>query len=116
MFSEYVDLEIHISALSESRYAVSASGPGGDASGALVLPTHDPTYQALAAQLASLDTDEEALAELGQLLFQALFQGVIRDIYPAVRARSAPTKGCAPTPQHCGQRSCGDYATLGVPA
>ena len=30
MFNEYVDFEIHISQLSESRYAVSVSGPGGE--------------------------------------------------------------------------------------
>ena len=81
MFNEYVDFEIQISPLSESRYAVSVSGPGGDASGALVLPTHDPTFQAHAERLARLDTDEETLAELGQMLFQAIFQGAIRDVY-----------------------------------
>jgi predicted ATPase len=47
----------------------------------LVLPTQDPTYHALAERLASLDTDEETLMELGQLLFAALFQGAIRDVY-----------------------------------
>jgi hypothetical protein len=81
MFNEYVDFEIQISPLSESRYAVSVHGPGGDASGALVLPTHDPTYETLAIRLAQLDTDEEMLAELGQVLFQSLFQGAIRDVY-----------------------------------
>ena len=81
MFHEYLDFEIQISPLSESRYAVSVSGPGGDASGALVLPSNDPTYLALAEQLARLDTDEAALAELGQILFQSLFQGAIRDVY-----------------------------------
>src|SRR5689334_13043921 len=81
MFNQYVDFEIQISPLSASRYAVSVSGPGGDASGALVLPTDDDAYQALAGRLASLDTDEAALAELGQILFQALFQGAIRDVY-----------------------------------
>jgi hypothetical protein len=63
MFNQYVDFEINI------------SGPGGDASGTLLLPTGDSDFQALIARLAALDTDEEALGQLGQRLFQALFQG-----------------------------------------
>src|SRR5689334_2039063 len=93
MFDRYLDFEIQISALSESRYAVSVSGPGGDASGALVLPTHDPTYQALALRLASLDTDEEMLSELGQVLFQELFQGAIRDVYTRSQGILDPEQG-----------------------
>jgi hypothetical protein len=93
MFQEYIDFEIQIGALSESRYAVSVHGPGGDASGALVLPTNDPTYQALAARLERLDVDEEALAELGQVLFQALFQGAIKEVYVRSQGALAPDQG-----------------------
>jgi predicted ATPase len=93
MFTEYVDFEIQIGALSESRHAVTASGPGGDASGALVLPTHDPIYQALAARLAALDTDEAMLGELGRLLFGALFQGAIRDVYIRSLGTLTPDQG-----------------------
>ena len=89
MFNQYVDFEVHVSPLSASRYAVAVSGPGGDASGALLLPTDDPIFQALAARLASLDTDEETLVELGKMLFQALFQGAIKDVY--VRSQGALT-------------------------
>ena len=53
MFNQYVDFEVHVSPLSASRYAVAVSGPGGDASGALLLPTDDPIFQALAARLAA---------------------------------------------------------------
>jgi predicted ATPase len=81
MFNQYVDFEVHISALSAARYAVAVSGPGGEASGALLLPTDDPTFQALTARLAALDTDEASLVELGQILFAALFQGAIKDVY-----------------------------------
>jgi predicted ATPase/Tfp pilus assembly protein PilF len=81
MFNQYVDFEINISAAGDARYAVAVSGPGGDASGTLLLPTGDSDFQALIARLAALDTDEETLAQLGQLLFQALFQGAIKDVY-----------------------------------
>jgi len=81
MFNQYVDFEINISAAGDARYAVAVSGPGGDASGMLLLPTGDSDFQALIARLAALDTDEETLAQLGQLLFQALFQGAIKDVY-----------------------------------
>jgi predicted ATPase len=69
------------------------SGPGGDASGALLLPTDDPIFQALAARLASLDTDEETLVELGKMLFQALFQGAIKDVYVRSQGALTPDQG-----------------------
>src|SRR5215212_5085052 len=93
MFNQYVDFEVHVSSLSASRYAVAVSGPGGDASGALLLPTDDPVFQALAARLASLDTDEETLVELGKLLFQALFQGAIKDVYVRSQGALTPEQG-----------------------
>src|SRR5262245_18911669 len=81
MFNQYVDFEITISATGDARYAVAVSGPGGDASGTLLPPTGDAGFQALIARLAALDTDEDTLALLVQLLFQALFQGPIKDVY-----------------------------------
>jgi predicted ATPase/Tfp pilus assembly protein PilF len=93
MFNQYVDFEVHISPLSASRYAVAVSGPGGDASGALLLPTDDPTFQALTARLASLDTDEQTLVELGQMLFQALFQGSIKEVYVRSQGALTPEQG-----------------------
>src|SRR5215813_4046235 len=93
MFNQYVDFEVHVSALSASRYSVAVSGPGGDASGALLLPTDDPTFQALVARLAALDTDEEMLVELGQILFGALFQGAIKDVYIRSQGALGPDQG-----------------------
>jgi predicted ATPase len=93
MFNQYVDFEISISPLSESRYTVSVTGPGGDASCALVLPNDDPTYQALADRLENLDTDENTLSELGQILFQALFQGAIKDVYTRSQGQLEPDQG-----------------------
>src|SRR5688500_4994901 len=93
MFNEYLDFEINISPLSESRHEVSVSGPGGDDRAALVLPTDDQTYLALAARLAQLDTDEEMLAALGQILFQALFQGGIKEVYVRSQGMLGPDQG-----------------------
>jgi predicted ATPase len=93
MFNQYLDFEITISAAGDARYAVAVSGPGGDASGTLLLPTDDSGFQALIARLAALDTDEETLAQLGQLLFQALFQGSIKDVYTRGQGMLASDQG-----------------------
>src|SRR5690349_5918759 len=93
MFNQYVDFEINISAVGDARYAVAVSGPGGDASGTLLLPTGDANLQALIGRLAALDTDEEMLAQLGQLLFQALFQGAVKDTYTRGQGMLAPDQG-----------------------
>src|SRR4051794_31702132 len=93
MFNQYIDFEVQISPLSASRYSVAVSGPGGDASGALLLPIDDPAFQALAARLASLDTDEAMLVEVGQILFQALFQGAIKDVYVRSQGALTPDQG-----------------------
>ncbi len=93
MFNQYVDFEINISAIGDARYAVAVSGPGGDASGTLLLPTADSNFPALITRLDALDTDEETLAQLGQLLFQALFQGAIKDVYTRGQGMLAPDQG-----------------------
>src|SRR5262245_32305380 len=82
-----------MSAAGASRYAISVSGPGGDASGTIVLPGGEEDFQALLARLAALDTDEEALARLGQILFEALFQGPIKDVYTRGQGMLAPDQG-----------------------
>ncbi len=57
------------------------------------LPTDDPIFQALAARLASLNTDEETLVELGKMLFHALFQGAIKDVYVRSQGALTPDQG-----------------------
>src|SRR5262249_47116651 len=57
-----------------------------EARGALRLPTDDPAYQALAGRLDMLDADEELLARVGRMLFDALFQGQVKAVY--ARSRS----------------------------
>jgi CHAT domain len=81
MFTDYAECEIEIQPRNGAIYPFSLSAPGGDARGALRLPTDDPAYQALAARLAALDTDEELLTGIGRILFDALFQGQAREVY-----------------------------------
>jgi hypothetical protein len=83
MFERYVELEISVEPRRGSTYPLSVRGPGGDARGALRLPTSDPTYQQLAARLATLDTDEDSLTQIGQILFSSLFRSnsEIRAVY-----------------------------------
>src|SRR5262245_45629449 len=80
MFADYAECEIEIQPRNGDVYPFSLSAPGGDARGALHLP-NTPAYQALATRLAALDTDKEVLAEIGRILFDALFQGQAREVY-----------------------------------
>jgi len=57
------------------------SSLGDQASGMFVPPFNNPRYQQLSDQLQRLKTDEDGLSELGQILFDALFQGMFKDIY-----------------------------------
>ncbi|HEX9373462.1 MAG TPA: CHAT domain-containing protein [Roseiflexaceae bacterium] len=89
----YLDFEIQISALDAGRYVLSVSGPGGDARHTITLPLGDPTYEELAARLGRFDTDEAGLVELGQILFRALFQGPIKDVYTRSQSAIKPEQG-----------------------
>jgi hypothetical protein len=79
MFTEYAEYEIAIGPRDGDAYPFSVTAPGGDARGTLRLPTGDAAYQALAARLAALDTDEELLQALGHQLYDALFQGQAKE-------------------------------------
>ena len=81
MLRHYLDFEVRIEPLANGGYPVSVRGPGGDARGTLVLPADSPIYQGALARLARLDTDEECLIQLGQLLFNALFSIALKDVY-----------------------------------
>src|SRR5512134_342484 len=81
MFTDYAEFEIDIQPRNGDVYPFSATSPGGEARGALRLPTDDPAYQALVERLDALDADEELLARIGRMLFDALFQGQVKAIY-----------------------------------
>src|SRR5262245_5731924 len=81
MFTDYAEFEIDIQPRNGDVYPFSVTSPGGEARGALRLPTADSAYQTLAGRLAALDADEELLARLGRMLFDALFQGQVKAVY-----------------------------------
>jgi hypothetical protein len=95
MFDRYVELSIQVEPLREDGYPFSVRGPGGDARGTLRLPTSDPIYQQLAARLATLDTDEDCLTQIGQILFSALFRNnaEIRSVYARTQGTLKPDEG-----------------------
>jgi len=93
VFDEYLDFEIHIDPLTDAGYPLSVRGPGGETSGVLRLPTDDPAYQQLAGRLAALDTDEELLAQFGQILFTALFTEPIKEAYARSQGRLKDGQG-----------------------
>jgi hypothetical protein len=81
MFTDYVEFEIDIQPRNGDVYPLSVTSPGGEVRGTLRLPTADPSYKALADRLDALDADEELLARLGRMLFEALFQDQIKAVY-----------------------------------
>ncbi|HEU5104046.1 MAG TPA: CHAT domain-containing protein [Roseiflexaceae bacterium] len=92
MFSSYLAFTIIVGPHEAQGYPVTARSPGGDARGTLVLP-HGPGYEALLGRLARLDLDEAGTAELGQLLFHALFQGSIKEAYIRSQGMLGPDHG-----------------------
>src|SRR6266542_1913714 len=90
MPKQYSPFEIRMQSLSSGRYALDVRGLGGDASDTLTLPTDDPSYQALAARLERFDVDEETMVELGQKLFDVLFQGKVKDVYTRSQGMLGP--------------------------
>src|SRR6266508_2927447 len=82
MPSEYALFSICIRGAGSNSYTVDMQSSLGDqASGMFVPPFNNPRYQQLSDQLQRLKTDEDGLSELGQILFDALFQGMFKDIY-----------------------------------
>jgi len=79
--TRYADFEVAVGARVDDTFPFSVRAPGGDARGTLVLPTNDPEYGQLIQRLYGLDTDEAELDRLGQLLFNALFQGPTKEVY-----------------------------------
>ncbi|HEU5104069.1 MAG TPA: CHAT domain-containing protein, partial [Roseiflexaceae bacterium] len=94
MFNEYALFDIRIRGAGPERYSVEVhSDLGGDASGSLTSPTANSAYQQIAERLKRLDAGEDDLIQLGQLLFDALFQGKIKEIYTRAQGRLQEQQG-----------------------
>jgi CHAT domain len=87
MFTEYLDCRIEFQPRSGDAFPFSISAPGGETRGSLTLPTSDQDYAALAKKLEQLDVDEETLTQLGQKLFEALFQGSVKEVFVRSQGR-----------------------------
>src|SRR5262245_6024952 len=81
MLRTYLDFEIRISELDGASSMINVRGPGGEARGTFKSPTLSPTCQTLLERLSQLNTTEAELAELGEIFFQALFHGPVKDVY-----------------------------------
>jgi CHAT domain-containing protein len=78
----YVDFVVHVTSGEGGRYlAYASSNLVGESSGLLQLPWTDSTVRDMAKQLENQETEREDLVEIGSQLFQALFQGDVRDSY-----------------------------------
>jgi hypothetical protein len=93
MYRNYANFEIEVAPRRGDVYPLSAKGPGGDASGELRLPMSDAAYVELEQQLANFKTDEDMLCRMGTLLFDALFQGEIKDVYHRSQGRLKENQG-----------------------
>ncbi|HJZ49914.1 MAG TPA: CHAT domain-containing protein [Roseiflexaceae bacterium] len=94
MLSDYALFDIRIRGAGPERYTVEVhSDLGGDASSAFVPPTAEPAYAQLAERLQHLEAGEDELIQLGQMLFQALFQSRIKDTYARAQGRLKEQQG-----------------------
>jgi hypothetical protein len=93
MFTEYLDCRIEFQPRSGDVFPFSISGPGGDARGSLTLPTASQDYKVLAEKLERLAVDEETLMQIGQKLFEALFQGPVKEVFVRSQGRLQVDQG-----------------------
>src|SRR5690349_10150119 len=94
MFKEYALFDIRIRGTDPEHSTVEVhSELGGDASGAFVSPTTVSAYTEYIARLQHLDTDEDMLVDLGQILFSAIFSNRIKEVYTRSQGKLAPDQG-----------------------
>jgi PKD repeat protein len=92
MFTNYVDCEIEVLPRSHGLFPILFHAPGGDAQGTLRLSADDPAFQALASRLRT-NADENASVEIGRMLFNALFQGTVKDVFTRSQGLLQPGQG-----------------------
>jgi hypothetical protein len=94
MFKEYAlfDIRIRGGDLEHSSVEVH-SELGGDAQGAFVSPTSVGAYTEYIARLQRLDTDEDMLVDLGQILFAAIFSSRVKEVYTRSQGKLTPDQG-----------------------
>jgi hypothetical protein len=85
MFKQYTEFEILFQPRVGDIYPILVRGPAGEPTGTLRSPGDDPAFQQLCARLASFDTDDEMLRQIGNQLFNALFSGDVGKSYAASR-------------------------------
>ncbi|MEP7189151.1 MAG: CHAT domain-containing protein, partial [Roseiflexaceae bacterium] len=94
MFKDYALFDIRIRGIDLEHSTVEVhSELGGDASGAFVSPTTVAAYSEYIARLQRLDTDEDMLVDLGQILFSAIFSNRIKEVYTRSQGKLAPDQG-----------------------
>jgi hypothetical protein len=93
MSKRYTAFKIEFLPRDGESYTITASSKAGDQTGTLRSPGDDPVFQQLCARLASFDTDEEMLTQIGTQLFSALFSGEIAKLYAASRGMLKADEG-----------------------
>jgi CHAT domain-containing protein len=94
MFNDYALFDIRIRNTGADQYAIDLrSTLGGDETDSFAPPTNNSDYQRLAAQLQEFEIDEDGLVELGQILFQSLFTGKLKDVYARSQGRLKDDQG-----------------------
>jgi hypothetical protein len=94
MFKDYALFDIRIRGIDREHSTVEVhSELGGDANGAFVSPTNVSAYPQYIARLQRLDTDEDMLVDLGQLLFLSIFSSRIKEVYTRSQGKLAPDQG-----------------------
>ena len=94
MFKNYALFDIRIRGIDLEHSTVEVhSELGGDAQGAFVSPTTVAAYPQYIARLQRLDTDEDMLVDLGQILFSAIFSSRVKEVYTRSQGKLAPDQG-----------------------
>ncbi|MEO7908371.1 MAG: CHAT domain-containing protein [Roseiflexaceae bacterium] len=94
MFKDYALFDIRIRGIDLEHSTIEVhSELGGDAQAAFISPTTVAAYPEYIACLQRLDTDEDMLVELGQILFSTIFSSRVKDVYTRSQGKLASDQG-----------------------